>query len=106
MITLVIFVAIKTPDTADDDEATDPVVPEIAQEVEAEIGAREGAFETDVIVDDHLGHLRVGHGMRRAGLTRASVVTQGADFPFRVDDTAIVWRQLGFRCLSHKRGSC
>src|SRR3977135_2454865 len=104
MIALVIFVAIKAPDAADDDEATDPGVPEIAQEMEAEIGAGEGAFETDVIIDDHFRHFRVVHRMRRAGLARAGVVTQGSDFPFCVDDTAIVWRQLGLGYF-HKR-SC
>src|SRR5207248_8728593 len=54
VIALVIFVAIKTPDPADNDDATDAVVPEIAEIVEAEISAGVGAFEAGVIVNDDL----------------------------------------------------
>src|SRR2546422_4185571 len=54
VIALVIFVAIKTPDAADDNNATDTVVPEIAQIMEAEIGAGIGAFEAGVMVNDDL----------------------------------------------------
>jgi hypothetical protein len=38
-----------------------------------------------------------------AGLARAYMITQGAALPFRVNDTAIVWRQFDFRrYFAHK----
>src|SRR5205085_4909054 len=54
VIALVIFVAIKTPDPADDDDATDAIVPEIAQVMETEVSTSVGAFEAGVIVNDDL----------------------------------------------------
>src|SRR5207248_3268000 len=57
VIALVIFVTIKPPDAADDDETTDPVVPKIAEVMKTEIRPGKGTFETDVVIDDHLGHL-------------------------------------------------
>jgi hypothetical protein len=102
MVTFVIIVAIKSPDAADDDETTDAVVPEIAEKMEAEIRASERAFKSDVIVNDQLRQSRVMDRMRVTGLARTRVITQRAAFPFRIDDTAILWRQLGFGYLSHK----
>src|SRR5436305_10937948 len=102
VIAFVIFVTIKPPDAAHDDETTDPVVPKIAEVMETEICPREGAFETNVIVDDQLGQTRITYRVRFPGLARTGVITQRTNLPFRVDDTAIVWRQLGFRYLSHK----
>src|SRR5438105_50070 len=87
-IAFVIFIAIKTPDTAHDDQATDPVVPEIAQEMEAQIGPGISAFETDVIVNHDLRHWRIVDGVRGADLGGARVVTQRPALTFRVDDTA------------------
>ncbi len=54
VIALVIFVAIKTPNAADNNEATDAVVPKIAQIMEAQVGTGIGTFEADVIVNDDL----------------------------------------------------
>src|SRR2546421_9637523 len=54
MIALIILVAIKPPDAAHDDEAADPIVPEIAEVMEAEVGPGKGTLKTDVVVDDHL----------------------------------------------------
>ncbi len=51
----IIFVAIKSPDTADHDQTTDPVVPKIAGVMKTEVRSRIGAFETDVIVKHQLG---------------------------------------------------
>src|SRR5438045_7796457 len=59
VIALVIFVTIKPPDAADDDETTDPLVPRLAELVETEICQREGAFETNVLVDDQRGQTRI-----------------------------------------------
>src|SRR6476620_10563498 len=54
VIALVVFVAIKAPNAADDDETADSVVPKIAQEMPTEVRPGERAFEPDVIVDDYL----------------------------------------------------
>jgi len=54
VVALVLFVAIKTPDTTDDDETTNPVVPEIAEIMKAEIGPCEVALKTDVVENDVL----------------------------------------------------
>ena len=54
VVSLVVLVAIKPPDAAHDDETTDPVVPEIAQEMKAQVGAGERALEADVVVNDEL----------------------------------------------------
>src|SRR5207244_5433028 len=94
-IALVIFIAIKSPDTADNDERTNPVVPKITEEMETKVGPAGGAFESDVVEDDKLRHRGVVDSMRGTGFARAGVVAQRAHFPFRVDDTAILWRQLG-----------
>ena len=51
----VIFVAIKSPDAADHDDAAHPVVPKIAGVMKTEVRSRIGAFETDVIVKHQLG---------------------------------------------------
>ncbi len=91
VIALVIFVAIKTPDAADNNEATDAVVPKIAQIMEAEIGASVGAFESNVIVNHELGQPnQIGRWFRLAFSGRGCVITKRAQFPFRVDDAAIV----------------
>src|SRR5207253_5665808 len=93
VIALVVFVAIKTPDATDDNDATDAVVPEIAQIMEAEIGAGVGAFEAGVIVNDDLRQLQIyierfavdvfWHG-------GAGVITQRPHFPLGIDDAAVV----------------
>src|SRR5256885_1443587 len=54
VIAFVIFVAIKSPDAADDDETTDPIVPKITEVMKAEISAGKSPFKADVIVNDHL----------------------------------------------------
>ena len=79
VIALVIFVAIKTPDAADDNDATDAVVPEIAQIMEAEIGAGVGAFEAGVIVNDDLRQPQISFerfAVRVFGRGGAGVITQ------------------------------
>src|SRR4051812_35897315 len=49
MIPLVIFIAVKAPDAAYDDERTDSVVPKITQEMKAEVGPAGGPFESNVV---------------------------------------------------------
>src|SRR5205085_3084847 len=107
VIALVIFVAIKTPDATDDNDAADAVVPKIAQIMEAEISAGVGAFEADVVVDNDLGHPHMSFErftvdvFWRGG---ACVITQRPYFPFRVDDAAVVRRKFGLGYLfSHKQ---
>ena len=58
MRAFVIFVAIKTPDAAHHNDGADPVVPEIADVMETQIGAGICAAETDVIVNHELGQPR------------------------------------------------
>jgi hypothetical protein len=103
VVTFVIFVAVKAPDAAHDDEATNPVVPEIADVIEAQVRARVGAFESNVIVNHNLRQpdnlFRRFHFHLAGG---GSVVAERAEFPFRVDDAAVVRRQFSFRYLSHK----
>ena len=100
----VIFVPIKSPDAADHDQTTDPVVPEIADVMKAQVRPRIRAFESDVIVKDELGQpdnfLGDGHGFFPG---RAGVISERPQFPFHVDDTAVIRRQFGFRYLFHKR---
>ena len=93
VIALVIFVAIKTPDPADNNDATDAVVPKIAQIMEAEIGTGVGAFEAGVIVNDNFRQPQISFKrfavdvFWRGG---ASVITQRPHFPFGIDDAAVV----------------
>ena len=93
VIALVIFVAIKTPDPGDDDDATDAVVPEIAQIMEAEIGAGVGAFEAGVIVNDDLRQPQIAFERFAVGVFwrgSAGVITQRPHLPFGIDDAAVV----------------
>ena len=93
VIALVIFVAIETPDAADDNDATDAVIPKIAQIMEAEISASVGSFEADVIVDDELRHPRISFERFAVGLFwrgGAGVITERPHLPFGVDDAAVV----------------
>src|SRR4051794_23201335 len=57
VIALVIFVAIKTPDTVHHDDGTDAVIPKFADEMEAQVRPGVGAAKTNVIVNDQLGQL-------------------------------------------------
>jgi len=101
--TFVILVAIESPDAADHDQTTDPVVPEIADIMKTEIGSCVSAFESDVIVKDELGQpnnlLGDGPTFLAGG---ARMISKRAEFPFHVDDTAVIRRQFGFRYLFHK----
>jgi hypothetical protein len=93
VIALVIFVAIKTPEPADDNDATDAIVPKIAQIMETEISAGVGAFEAGVIVDDDFGHSHISFERFAVGVFwrgGAGVITQRPHFPFGVDDAAVV----------------
>src|SRR5207248_7297364 len=93
VIALVIFVAIKTPDAADNNDATDAVVPKIAQIMEAEISASIGAFEADVIVNDDLRQPQIAFkrfAVDAFGRGGAGVVTQRPHLPFGIDDAAVV----------------
>jgi hypothetical protein len=93
VIALVIFVAIKTPYPADDNDATDAIVPKIAKIMETQVGTGVGTFEASVIVNDDLRQPQVvferfavdvfWHG-------GAGVITQRPHFPFGVDDAAVV----------------
>src|SRR5438874_4985497 len=60
--------------------------------------------ETDVIVEDELGQ---PNGFLGSGGSffagRAGVISERPQFPFHIDDTAVIRRQFGFRYLSHKR---
>src|SRR5207249_9664983 len=95
---------LKSPDTADHDQTTDPVVPKIADVMEAQIRSGISAFEPDVIVEDELGQANSFLGSGRSFFAgRAGVISERPQFPFHVDDTAVIRRQFGFRCLSHKR---
>ena len=100
----VIFVPEKSPDAADYNQATDPVVPEIADVMKAQVRAGVGAFEADVIVKDELGQpdgfLGDGRSFFAGG---AGVISERAQFPFHVDDTAVIRREFGFRYLFHRR---
>src|SRR5437660_8646335 len=101
---LVILVSINSPDTADHDQTTDPVVPKIADVMEAQIRSRVSAFEPDVIVEDELGQANSFLGSGRSFFAgRAGVISERPQFPFHVDDTAVIRRQFSFRYLSHKR---
>jgi hypothetical protein len=103
VIALVIFVAIKSPDTAHDDERADPIVPKIADVMEAQIGSRIGAAEADVIVNDQL---RKPAQVARFWLFLArgrGMVAQGPKLPFCVDDAAVGGRKICFRYLSYKQ---
>src|SRR5207244_12861825 len=101
---VVVVVATNPPDAAGHDDADHPIVPEIADVVEAQVRPRVSAFEADVIVKDEL---RQSNGLlgrfddNFAGAAR--MVSKRAEFPFHVDDTAIIRRQFSFRYLSHKR---
>src|SRR5437870_12661129 len=93
VIALVIFVAIKTPDAADDNDTADAVVPKVAQIMEAEIGAGIGAFEAGVIVNDDLRHPQISFkrfAVRVFGRGGAGVITQRPHLPFGIDDAAVV----------------
>jgi hypothetical protein len=92
MVALVILIAIKSPDTADDDKTTDPIVPKIAEEMKTEVCPGKRSLKADVIIDDYLGQSSVLYGMQGAGVARARVITQRTALPFCVNDTAIVWR--------------
>ena len=88
MIALIVFVSVKAPDAADHDERADPVIPKIANEVEAQVGSRVGATEADVIVNDNFGKTRdflvrliLGGGVR--------MIAEISQLPFGVDDAAV-----------------
>src|SRR5437879_1288657 len=104
VVAFVIFVTIKSPDTAHHDEATDAIVPEIADIMETQVRARVRSLETGVIINHQLGQAydlfaRLHFDFAGGG----GVITERAEFPFRVDDAAVVRRQFGFRYLSHKQ---
>src|SRR5689334_21904453 len=102
MRAFVVFVPIESPDAADHDQATDPIVPEIANVMKAQVGAGVGAFESDVIVKHELRQMAdLGHGHNF--LARATgVVAERSELPFHVDDAAVVGRKFCFGYLSHK----
>ena len=104
MRAFVIFVPEKSPDAADNDQTAYAIVPEIADVMKTQIGPGVSAFETDVIVKNELGQpdsffTRLSHFFAGG----AGMVTERPEFPFHVDDTAIIRRQFSFRYLSHKR---
>src|SRR4051812_27167745 len=74
MVALVIFVPIKSPDAADDDERADAIVPKIAQKMKAKIGAAGGPFESNVVEDHKLRHGGVVRGVTLPNLARTGMV--------------------------------
>ena len=96
VVALVVFVPIKPPDAAYDDERTDPVIPEIAQVVETKIRARRSSLKANMVENDNFGQRSFVDPMWVADLAGTGVVTQRVDFPLRIDDTTIFWRQLSF----------
>jgi hypothetical protein len=102
--TLVIIIAIKAPDTADDDETTDPVIPVIANIMKAQVRAREGASETGVIENNDLRQTDRFLGRLDFHLPGgAGVITERAECPFCVNDAAVIGRQFNFCYSWHKR---
>src|SRR5713101_796361 len=104
VVSLIIFIAIKSPDAADDDERADAIVPEITDVIEAQVRARVRSLETGVIINHQLRQsddLFARFHFDFAG--GGGVIAQRAEFPFRVDDAAVVRRQFGFWYLSHKQ---
>src|SRR5262245_62000 len=72
--------------------------------MEAQIGTGVGTLKTNVIINDQLGEAEISlHRLNGLLAGGDGVITQGADVPFRVDDRAIIWRQLSLGYLSHKR---
>src|SRR5439155_2612146 len=82
---LVVIVAIKTPDAVYDDETTDPIVPIISDVMEAQVRTCESSAKPGVIVKDQFRqayHLR--HERYRLFPRRGSMITQRTKFPFHV----------------------
>src|SRR6266404_8283655 len=101
--TFVIFVAIKSPDPAYHEDATHPIVPEIANEMKTQVRPCVGTFKADVIVKDELGQPNDLLGRFDVYLAGAAhVISERTKFPFNVDDAAVVGRKFCFRYLSHK----
>ena len=76
----------------------DAIVPKIAQIMEGEIGPGISAAKPGVIINDNLGHARRRFDNLRLLFARgASVIAERAKIPFRVDDSAVIRRQFGFR---------
>src|SRR6266487_3009155 len=100
----VIVVAIKAPDTAHYDETTDPVVPVIADVIKTQVGARESALETRMIIEDQLRQANdFCHERHLYFPGCGSMIAQRTEFPLHINDTAVIRRQFSFGYLSHKR---
>ena len=104
VIALVVFVAVKTPDTVDHDHRADAIVPEIAKEMETQISPRVGALESHVVVNNDLREPETTlREISTPWARRRGVIAQRPKFPLRVNDGAIIRRQLGLGCFTHKR---
>src|SRR5205085_12070746 len=93
IISLIVLVAIKTPDSADNNQGADPIVPEIAEIVKTEIGSGISALKTNMIINDQLRQAVVAltwFSMGAVRLGSASMVAKLTHLPFCVDDAAVV----------------
>ena len=86
----VIFVVIKSPHSADDNDRADPVVPKLANVVEAQVGARISAAETGMVVNDDFRQTDDFALRRKLFLANGrGVIAERAELPFRVDHAAV-----------------
>ena len=72
--------------------------------MKTQVGAGERPFKASVIVKHQFrqpNHFRDERYLYFPG--RRSVVAQRTEFPFHIDDAAVVRRQFSFRYLFHKR---
>jgi hypothetical protein len=94
----VIIVAIKAPYPAHHNDAAHPVVPVIADIVETQVRSGVGAFEADMVVKDQFRQPNNFLARFHCDLAGSrSVIAEGAEFPFHVDDAPVIGRQFNFR---------
>src|SRR5437016_5480326 len=75
-ISLIIFVPIKSPDAADDNQRTNAVVPKITQIMKTEVGPGCRTFEPYVIENDQLRHRGIVDSGFLSVLHCAGMITQ------------------------------
>jgi len=94
----IIIVAKKSPNAADHNDATHPVVPVIADVMETQIRARIGTLESDVIVKHQLRQPSNFLSQFRFDLASTGrAIAERAEAPFHVDDAPVIGRQFNFR---------
>src|SRR5262249_60440576 len=94
MVSLVILVAIESPNTADHDQRADAIVPKIAEKMKTQVGPRVRSLEPDVIVNDSLRQVNASVRMLGPGCRGVGMIAQAFQCPFHVEDRAIVWRKV------------